>query len=164
MSALLKQFKNLASPSGLRLLWSYLRAVPGGGKLLGRMLGMMARYTGTIRPEVLALETGFAKARILDRPALRNHLNSVHAIALMNLAEATTGLAMMYSMPDGTRGIPVHLEIDYAKKARGPITAECSCAPISSTERKEYTVQADLTNEAGELVARATARWMVGPA
>jgi acyl-coenzyme A thioesterase PaaI-like protein len=164
MSALLSNLKNMASPSGLRMLWSYLRALPGGGLLLGRILGRMAPYTGTIRPEVVSLEPGFAKMRMQDRRALRNHLNSVHAIALINLAEATTGLAMMYSMPDGSRGIPRGLSIDYVKKARGTITAECSCAQVTSTERKEYEVVADLKNEAGEVVARATAKWLVGPA
>lgn len=163
MTALLQNLKNMASPSGLRLLWNYLRAIPGGGLLLGRILGRMAPYTGTIRPEVLQLEPGFAKTRMQDRPGLRNHLKSIHAIALINLAEATTGLAMMYSMPDDARGIPTNLSIEYVKKARGTITAECSCATISSTEKKEYEVVADLKNEAGEVVARATAKWMVGP-
>lgn len=164
MTALLENLKNMASPSGLRLLWSYLRAVPGGGLVLGRLLGRMAPYTGTIRPEVVSLEPGFAKLRMHDRRGLRNHLNSVHAIALINLGEATTGLAMMYSMPDGTRGIPKALAIEYVKKARGTITAECSCAQVTSTEKKEYEVIADLKNEAGEVVARATAKWLVGPA
>ncbi|MBL8915243.1 MAG: DUF4442 domain-containing protein [Archangium sp.] len=163
MTALLQNLKNMASPSGLRLLWNYLRAVPGGGLILGRILGRMAPYTGTIRPEVLQLEPGFAKTRMHDRPGLRNHLKSIHAIALINLAEATTGLAMMYSMPDDSRGIPTNLSIEYVKKARGTITAECSCAQISSTEKREYEVVADLKNEAGEVVARATAKWMVGP-
>lgn len=164
MTALLQNLKNLASPSGLRLVWNYLRGLPGGGLLLGRILGQMAPYTGTIRPEVVALETGYAKIQIHDRRAVRNHLNCIHAIALINLAEATTGLAMMYSMPDDSRGIPKGLSIEYVKKARGTITAECTCAPVSSSERTEYEVTADLKNEAGELVARATAKWLVGPA
>ncbi len=163
MSALLDNLKNLASPSSLRTVWSYLRSVPGGGVVMGRIIGRMAPYTGTIRPEVLVLEPGYAKARMADRPAVRNHLRCVHAIALMNLGEATTGLAMIASMPDDARGIITHLGMDYLKKARGPITAECTCAQVTATARKEYDVVADLKNEAGEVVARITARWMVGP-
>jgi acyl-coenzyme A thioesterase PaaI-like protein len=164
MSELLKSLKNLASPSALRALWSYLRAVPGGGLVMGRIVGRMAAYTGTIRPEVLALEPGFAKVRMPDRPAVRNHLRSVHAVALLNLGEATSGLAMMASIPDDARGIVTHLGMEYFKKARGPLTGECSCPQINSTERKEYDVVADIKNEAGEVVARATAKWLVGPA
>lgn len=163
MSALLDKLKNLASPSTLLTLWSYLRSVPGGGVVLGRLVGRMAPYTGTIRPEILQLEPGFARVRMADRKAVRNHLRCVHAIALMNLGEMTTGLALIAAMPDDARGIITHLGMDYLKKARGPITAECTCAAVSSTERREYDVVADLKNEAGEVVSRITARWMVGP-
>lgn len=164
MSALMKSLKSLASPSTLRSLWGTLKSVPGGGIIMGRIVGNMAPYTGTIKPEVLQLEQGYAKVRMADRRGVRNHLKSVHAIALMNLGEMSTGLAMTASMPADARGIITHLGMDYLKKARGPITCECSCAPVSSTERKEYDVVADLKNEAGETVARITARWMVGPA
>ncbi len=164
MSAMLKQFKNLASPSSLRSLWSYLRNVPGGGVILGGILGRMAPYTGTIKPEVVELEAGRAVIRLKDRRAVRNHLNSIHAIALMNLGEVATGVAVMFSLPDGARGIITKLSMEYLKKARGTLTAECVCPPISSTERKEYEVTADLKNADGEVVARAFARWMIGPA
>ncbi len=156
--------KNLASPSALRSLWSYLRNVPGGGLILGRILGRMAPYTGTIRPEVLELEPGHARIRMNDRRSVRNHLKSIHAIALMNLGEVATGVAVMGSLPDGARGIITHLGMDYLKKARGTLVAECTCPTISSTEKKEYDVTAELKNEAGEVVARAHARWMIGPA
>lgn len=158
------RLKNLARPSGLRSVWSYLRSLPGGGVIMGRLVGRLAPYTGTIRPVVLQLEPGYAKVRMEDRPALRNHLRSVHAIALINLAEATSGLAMMATLQDDARGIPNRLEIDYLKKARGPMIAECTCPSISGNEKKNYVVEIDIKNEAGEVVARAKAMWVVGPA
>lgn len=164
MTALLSSLKKLASPATLRTIWATLKGVPGGGVLMGRLIGRMAPYTGTIRPEVLALEPGFARVRMADRPAVRNHLKSVHAIALMNLGEVSTGLAVMVTVPDDARGIITHLGIDYLKKARGTLVAECTVPPITSSERKEYEVTADIKNEAGDVVARVQARWMVGPA
>jgi acyl-coenzyme A thioesterase PaaI-like protein len=161
--AMLKRLKDLAKPTSLLPLWGYLKNVPGGGAVMGRLVGNMAPYTGTIRPEVIELTQGFAKVRMADRRGVRNHLQSVHAIALMNLGEMSTGLAMTASMPADARGIITHLGMDYLKKARGPITCECSCPLVSSTERKEYDVTADLKSEAGEVVAKITARWMVGP-
>lgn len=164
MSSLLPNLKSLASPASLKSVWNVLRGVPGGGVLMGRIIGRLAPYTGTIRPEILALEPGFARVRMADARRVRNHLNSVHAIALMNLGEVATGTAMLVSVPEGARAIIVHLGMDYLKKARGPITAECSCAVATTLERREYEVQADLKNQDGVVVARAHARWLVDAA
>ena len=159
----LASLSRLVTPDSLRRVWSVLRHAPGGGVLMGQILGRMAPYTGTIQPEVIALEEGYARVRMKDRRAVRNHLRSVHAIALMNLGEVATGVAMMFSLPAGMRGIITHLEMDYLKKARGTITAECRCPPATAGERHEYEVIAELLDESGTVVARALARWLVGP-
>ncbi len=159
----LASLSRIVTPDSLRRAWSVLRHAPGGGALMGLILGNMAPYTGTIRPEILALEEGYARVRMRDRRAVRNHLRSVHAIALMNLGEVATGVAMMFSLPAGMRGIVTHLEMDYLKKARGTLTAECRCPTVPAGERREYDVTAELLDESGTVVARALARWLVGP-
>src|SRR6185503_1870048 len=103
------------------------------------------------------------RIRMRDRPALRNHLRSVHAVAMMNLAEVTTGLAMLAGMPDDARAIITNLAIEYKKKARGTLEAECTTAPPASNEKREYLVEGVIRDTAGDEVARATARWLVGP-
>lgn len=144
-------------------MWNLLKALPGGGVMMGRLMGRMAPYTGTIRPEILELEIGRARVAMKDRPALRNHLQSVHAIALMNLGELATGAAMLVSFPEGMRGIPVHLQMDYVKKARGTITGECVCEVPQTTEKREHEVTAVLKDASGDVVAQCLARWMIGP-
>ena len=165
LSQLTQSLSRIASPSTLRQTWGVLRHAPGGGMLMGQLLGRLAPYTGTIHPEVVVLEEGYARVRMADRRRVRNHLSSVHAIALMNLGEVATGVAMMFSLPDGMRGIITHLEMDYLKKARGPITAECRVPlPLSTTgERTDLELQALLADASGEVVAKASARWRVGP-
>jgi acyl-coenzyme A thioesterase PaaI-like protein len=143
--------------------WQQLSARPFGKLLFSIGVGRMARYTGTIRPRVQELRPGYARIRMHDRAALRNHLKSVHAIALMNLAEVTSGLAMLAGMPDGARAIITNLAIEYKKKARGTLEAECSTTPPDTSERREYVLEAIVRDTAGEEVARATARWLVGP-
>jgi acyl-coenzyme A thioesterase PaaI-like protein len=98
-----------------------------------------------------------------DRRAVRNHLHSVHAIALMNLGELTTGLAMTLAMPDGARGIVTGLSMEYIKKARGLLTAECTAPAFDATVSGKHDFTADIVDEAGDVVARATAHWLVGP-
>jgi acyl-coenzyme A thioesterase PaaI-like protein len=164
MSKLPNFLNRFVDPSQVGTLWGVLQQVPGGGRIMGRLIGRLAPYTGTIHPEVLELGPGRARVRMRDRRGLRNHLNSVHAIALMNLGEAVTGCAMLASLPPNTRGIPVRLSMEYLKKARGTITGSCECAVIPSNEKQEVEVKGDLTNEAGEVVARIHARWQLGPA
>jgi len=152
-----------AVSSSILRRWERMRGRPGGKLLFSVGVGRMARYTGTIRPRVEELRPGYARVRMRDRPAVRNHLHSVHAIALMNLAEVTSGLAMLAGMPDDARAIITNLAIEYKKKARGPLEAECSTTPPSTIERREYLLEAVVRDAAGDEVARATARWLVGP-
>jgi acyl-coenzyme A thioesterase PaaI-like protein len=123
----------------------------------------MIPYTGSIHPLVLELRPGYAKVQMRDRRAVRNHLRSIHAIALMNLGEVTTGLAMTLAMPDGARGIVTGLSMEYVKKARGLLTAECTAPPFDATVSAQHDFHADIVDASGDVVARATAHWLVGP-
>jgi acyl-coenzyme A thioesterase PaaI-like protein len=98
-----------------------------------------------------------------DRRAIRNHLDSIHAIALMNLAEVTTGLALHYGLPGNARAILTNLSIEFLKKARGPLEAEARAPALRGDERTELTLEVIVRDRSGDAVARASARWLVGP-
>jgi acyl-coenzyme A thioesterase PaaI-like protein len=123
----------------------------------------MVPYTGSIRPHVRVLEPGHARVEINDRRAVRNHIRSVHAIALTNLAEVTSGLAMLVGLPPDVRGIPTALSIQFQKKARGPLVGESSVSIPSVTGPVEQEVRASIRDAAGDVVAEATVRWRLAP-
>jgi acyl-coenzyme A thioesterase PaaI-like protein len=147
----------------LRALWRGLRPLPGGRLVFSKLVGAAAPYTGTIGARVVDVGPGYAKIVLRDRRRVRNHLASVHAVALVNLAEMTTGLAMSMGMPDDARGILKGMSIEYLKKARGRLTAECKCEVPASNARRELAIEGTIRNDADEIVARATAHWLVGP-
>ncbi|MBX2837129.1 MAG: DUF4442 domain-containing protein [Gammaproteobacteria bacterium] len=153
------------TPLSERLLntWSTLSPLPCGKWLFSRFLGFMIPYTGSIGSIVQQLEPGHAVVALRDRRKVRNHLNSVHAIALANVAELSTGLAVLSGMPPGFNGILIGLEITYEKKARGPLIAECQCDVPAFSERTETHVQTVIRDAQGDTVTTAQARWLIGP-
>jgi len=147
----------------IRDQWDLLSRFPGGKLLFSKAVGRVAPYTGTIGARVEELTRGFSRVTLRDRRAVRNHLQSVHAVALVNLAELTGNVALAYSMPDDARFIVAGLTIDYLKKARGLITATCACPVPETSERREYDVVVEMKDADGALVARSTLRSLVGP-
>ena len=147
----------------MRDLWHFAAKVPGGRRLFSRAIGLAAPYTGTIPFEVRKLEKGRSECVLFDEPKARNHLDCLHAVALVNFAEVTGNVALAYGLPDDARFIVAGLSIEYKKKARGRITAEGLCPEISSNERAEYAVHVTMRDESGDTVATSTLRTLVGP-
>src|ERR1017187_6058254 len=110
---------------GARLLnaWRQISPLPGGRWLFTQLVKLMIPYTGSVSPRVETLEPGFARVSIRQRRRLEQHLGSIHAIALANVAEFASGAAMTTALPAGYRGIVTKISIEYFKKARGTVTA-----------------------------------------
>ena len=146
---------------GARLLsaWKRLHGRPGGRWLFSRLVGRMAPYTGTLKALVLELEPGRAVVQLKDRHGVRNHLRSVHAIALANLGELASGLAASAAMPAGVRGIPTAITIEYHHKARGTLTATGTAALPDVTEPTTVQVHADIRDAQGKTVTTVRVTW-----
>ena len=150
---------------GAKLLsaWRKLSPLPGGRWLFTQLVKWMVPYTGSVSPRMEILEPGYARVSITQRRALEQHLGSIHAIALMNVAEFASGAAMITALPPGYRGIVTKMTIEYFKKARGTVTAESRPTLPDLSIEAEYDFLSEITDQAGDLVARATVRWKLGP-
>ncbi len=154
-------------PDGSRNLirdaWSLLSGLPGGKVVFSRLIGRMAPYTGTIGAVVTVLRPGYAEVQMQDRRAVRNHLHSIHAIALANLAELAGNVALAYALPPDARFIVSGMEIEYLKKARGTLTAVGEPPVPRTAARAQYDVPVTIRDASGEDVCRVILKSLVGP-
>lgn len=151
------------SGNPIRSAWDGLSRRPGGKAIFHLFLARMVPYTGSLGARILELREGYAKVELQERRAIRNHLRSVHAIALANLAELCGNVGVVYSLPDNARFIVKGIDIEYLKKARGTLIAT-SHSPVPETnERQDYDVEVEIHDAAGDLVCRATLHTLVGP-
>ena len=130
--------------------------LPGGRWLFSRALGRYVPYSGSIGAHIRVLEPGYCQAILRERRKVRNHLRSMHAMALANLGELVTGLALMSALPDNARGILTGFSIDYVKKARGRLVAESRCDIPADNAEQVITLSGEITDPAGDVVATVT--------
>jgi len=156
--------KSLEAPGGpIAQWWKRLGGTAYGRVLFSILIGRTAPYTSTIGARVQELQPGYARWTLRDRKRIRNHLHSIHAVALVNFAEVTSGTAMLFSLPPTVRGIVTNLSITYLKKARGTMTAECRCDVPAVTQETSFDVHSEIRDAAGDVVARATVTWRLAP-
>jgi acyl-coenzyme A thioesterase PaaI-like protein len=136
-----------------------------GGWLFSRAVCFKAPYFGSIAPLVLRLEPGLCEARLPDRRAVRNHIGSVHAIAMCNLAELCAGLVTDASLPRGMRWIPKGMSVRYLKKAHGPLvgSAKPESAIVVADNGYELPVVVEVRDAAGEVVFDARVAMWISP-
>ena len=143
--------------------WLRLAPLPAGRLLFSLAIGWFAPYSGSIGARVEEIQPGYARVSIKDRRRLRNHLRSMHAIALINLGELATGLAVLSTLSDNMRGIVLDIHADYLKKARGKLTAIAEFQlPQPLLDDTSCEVEARLQDQSGETVTRVRATWLIG--
>lgn len=147
----------------VRTSWDKLSPLPGGPRLFSKLVGSAAPYTGSIGATVVELRRGYSKVLLKDRPHLRNHLDCLHAVALLNLAELTGNLVLSYSLPITARFIVAGMRIDYVKKSRGTIVGECHWNAETTDAKAEYEIPVTLKDSSGDIVASVTLKTLVGP-
>jgi acyl-coenzyme A thioesterase PaaI-like protein len=144
-------------------LWRRLGGSAAGRWLYTRIICFKAPYFASISPLVTRLEPGACEAQLRQRRGVQNHIGTVHAIALCNLAELCAGLVTDVSIPADMRWIPKDMTVRYLSKAKGRIRAAARPATElrSATEPYDATIVVTLVDDNGQPVASADIRmWL----
>jgi len=133
-----------------------------GRWLFTRLVCWRAPYFASIAPTIEALEAGRCVVRLRDRRRVRNHIGTVHAIALCNAAELAGGLATDAAMPPTLRWIPKGMQVRYLKKAQGILRATAMVAiPDATLAAHELHAFVEVRNGDNEVVFDADiAMWI----
>jgi acyl-coenzyme A thioesterase PaaI-like protein len=151
--------------TSLLALYTKITRWPFGHWLFSKAVCFKAPYFGSISPVITRLEHSRCEAVIKDRRAVHNHIGSVHAIALCNLAELCAGLMTDASLPDGMRWIPKGMTVSYLKRAKGRMhaTATPVIAIVPASEGYDLPVNVDVLDDAGDKVFHAEIRMWLSP-
>lgn len=150
-------------PGTLRL-WRRLRLLPWGRRLFSFGVCRRAPYFRTIRPRVVRLDPELCRVHVRNRRAVHNHLGTIHAIALCNLAEIAAGLLMEAQTPPTHRWIPKGMKVEYLAKAATDVTGDATGAIVlDPAEGRETEIEVRITDAAGTVVCRAAIAMWVAP-
>lgn len=136
-------------------LFNKLKSLPGGTRLFTLGVCRTAPFFSSISPLVEDLQPGYARVSVRKRRKVENHLKTVHAIAMCNMAELAGGLMTDASVPAGARWIPSGMTVQYRKKAQTDLVAVAKGEGIDWSRNGDVVVPVEVTDTAGELVFTA---------
>jgi acyl-coenzyme A thioesterase PaaI-like protein len=113
----------------VKTLWDKTHGLPLGKRVFSTLVSQKAPYFASIHPRFVELRPHYAELVIPDRRSVRNHIGTVHAIALCNGAEAAMGMLAEVTIPSDLRWIPKGMQVSYTAKAGGDITCIAETAP-----------------------------------
>ena len=145
-------------------VWKRLSALPGGKVLFSRLVCLKAPYFGSIRPLVNVLDTSCCEVQVKKRRAVTNHIGTVHAIAMCNMAELAGGLLTDVVVPAKTqRWIPKGMTVEYLKKADTDLRGVARCDGVTPPESGELPVLVEVFDTSDQLVFRARIAMWITP-
>jgi len=132
--------------------------------LFSRVVCWKAPYFGSIRPVFVELRPGYGQVRMRKRRAVLNHIGTVHAIAICNVAELAAGTMTEVTIPATHRWIPKGMTVEYVGKAESDLTAMAVIDPIPEFGvAVELPVTVTVVDTADQPVFRAVITMWVSP-
>jgi acyl-coenzyme A thioesterase PaaI-like protein len=144
-------------------LWKRLEQMPFGKAIFSRIICWKAPYFASIHPRFEEFRPGFARVSMKKRRAVTNHIGTVHAIAMCNVAELAAGTMTEITVPPAMRWLPKGMSVEYLKKAETDVQALASVDAIAEGPAREVPVTVVVKDRAGEVVCRAVITMWVSP-
>ncbi|TBW49517.1 DUF4442 domain-containing protein [Marinobacter halodurans] len=141
----------------------------GGIRMVNRLVGLSIPFATRNRFRVEAVSRGYVRARIALK-GNHNHFGSLYAGAYFLVAEIPGGVMTLFDL--GPDYIPIlkEMSLQFLEPANSDVTIELSMsettrqaiqADADTTGRAAFTLEGELKDESGTLVARSVAHYRV---
>ena len=131
--------------------------------LFSFMVCRKAPYFATIKPRFEVLEVGRAQVSMKKRRSVENHIGTVHAIAMCNLAEIAGGTLTEVSIPASMRWLPKGMTVSYLKVAKTDVTAFATLPTVEEGVARDVPAHVDIKDRDGTIVCQADITMYVSP-
>lgn len=101
--------------------YKWLKPVPGGLRLLSKVVSRKAPYFQTVDPIIQKLERNYCEAIMSKNRTVENHIGTVHVIAICNGLEFVMGVLTEASIPAHLRWLPKGMQVNYVAKSNSDI-------------------------------------------
>ncbi len=144
-------------------LWEKFSTKPFGKAIFSKIVCWKAPYFGSIKPRFVELRPGYSLVAMRNRRAVQNHIQTIHAIALCNLAELGAGTMMEASLSKHMRWLPKGMTVQYLKKAETGVEAFCTADDIADGPARDVMVRVEIKDQSGDVVTHVEIKMWVSP-
>lgn len=159
---------SLDPDAGLERPWNWVQR-QGGYRWVNRLVGQAIPFASRNRFRVEEVRPGYVRARIAIK-GNRNHFGSLYAGAYFLVAEIPGGVLTLFDL--GPRYIPIlkEMSLQFLQPTDSDVTIEVMLsedtrrtikADADTTGRAAFTLEGQLKDADGAIVARSTARYRV---
>jgi acyl-coenzyme A thioesterase PaaI-like protein len=136
-------------------MYEKLKDLPFGKKLFTFMVCLNAPYFFSIKPKITKLKKNRCEVFIKKKRSVTNHIKTVHAIAMCNMAELSGGLMIEASLPKDKQWIPSGMTVQYLKKAETNLIAVSDGSNIDWNQTGTIIVPVEVKDVNNQIVFRA---------
>lgn len=138
-------------------LWNRFKNKPAGKWTFSKLLCLKAPYFSSISPVFERLEANYAEIKIKKHRTVLNHIGTVHAIAMCNMAELAGGTMTDVTVPSTHRWIPKGMTVEYLKKAETDLIAIATPGESNFqwNQGSDYLVNVEVKDMHNDLVFKA---------
>lgn len=146
-------------------LWNQLKSSSAGRLLFSKLICWKAPYFSSISPLFDVVKPDYCQVSIHKHRKLMNHINTIHAIVMCNMAELAGGTMTQVSVPNHYRWIPKGMTVEYLQKAETDLVAIATPADPEQhwQAHTEYLVKVEIFDTAQVLVFRALISMRISP-